>query len=267
MDHIVSTADDAADTILRNFKSVLRPLARMCLLSTFFEDGIRMYQQSEAQASYMQSTWSCGWFFAYVFVYFNLFNQLIPAAIIMLQWNKISVRYANYMLGLIVLLQTCAYPALWSLAFFIRNISVFGAILLLLSEATESGKTMFAGVPSLEVNKTTDYLQFSGRILTVLMFLCLIKFDGYFRIILEGVCLVLTMMVVVGTRTKITALLLVIILFAENLYYNSYWLAYGHNYDFLKYDFYQTLSVIGGLLMVVALGPGGVSMDQAKKRF
>ncbi|ROL53851.1 Surfeit locus protein 4 [Anabarilius grahami] len=217
---------------LRVTKQYLPHVARLCLISTFLEDGIRMWFQWNEQRDYIEGTWSCGYFLATCF--------------------------------------TVAYSILWDLKFLMRNLALGGGLLLLLAESRSEGKSMFAGVPSMGESSPKQYMQLGGRVLLVLMFMTLLHFDSNFFSILQNmVGTALIILVAVGFKTKLAALTLVVWLLAINVYFNAFWTvpAYKPMHDFLKYDFFQTTSVIGGLLLVVALGPGGVSMDEKKKEW
>ena len=142
--------------------------------------------------------------------------------------------------------------------------------MLLLAEISGEAKTMFAGVPTIASNQKQTYMQLAGRLLVIFMFLTLFSFDlSFLQIVSFLLSAVLIVCVAIGYRTKLAALVLVIYLTIINFIFNAFWMV-PHNRimrDFMKYDFFQTFSVIGGLLFVVALGPGGVSLDEHKKEW
>ncbi|XP_068559147.1 surfeit 4, like isoform X2 [Cebidichthys violaceus] len=185
--------------------------------------------------------------------------------------SRNCVQYACFTLFGIISLQTVAYSILWDPKFLMRNLSLGGGLLLLLAECREEAHSVFAGVPSLgHQSSPRNLLQLGGRVLLVLMFMTLLHFDlSLFTVLQNLVGSALLVLVAVGLKTKLAALTLVVWLLVINVTFNAFWSvpSYRPTHDFLKYDFFQTTSVIGGLLLLVALGPGGVSVDQKKKEW
>jgi len=197
----------------------------------------------------------------------NMIAQLAGCVMVL---GRLQVPIACGILFGVVILQTLAYSILWDFHFLLRNLALIGALLLVLAESRSEGKSLFAGVPTMGENKPKTYLQLTGRILLVFMFVTLLRFEmSVLQVLQDLVGSALMILVTVGYKTKLSALILVAWLSALNFYLNAWWNvpSYKPMRDFLKYDFFQTLSVVGGLLMVVSLGPGGVSMDEHKKKW
>lgn len=149
-----------------------------------------------------------------------------------------------------------------------------GALLLCLSESLlkneASSKSMF-GLPQLSESETHQYLQFIGRVLIVILFVSFI-FNGEWgalRVILSFAGLTACTTVVLGFQTRLSAMFLFFLLCLLNILANNWWWSAKYSssqqHDLAKYDFFQTLSVVGGLLLLASIGPGKLSYDERKK--
>ncbi|CAF3435497.1 unnamed protein product [Rotaria sp. Silwood1] len=262
-----SQAEDYADMFLHRTKYVLPHVARFCLVSTFIEDGIRMWMQWSEQRDYIMKSWNVGWFIGTLFVIINLLGQLIPCAMILTR-KKIDI--ACGILVFIIGFQSISYQIIWEPRFLLRSCSLVGGLILLMVESRKEARSLFAGVPTIHNNTPKNYMQLAGRMLLVIMFLTIVRYELSFTSIIQNLIGGISMLfVAIGFKTKLSALFLVAYLTVVNFYSNCFWLVPNHRalHDFLKYDFFQTMSVIGGLLYVVALGPGGVSLDARKKEW
>lgn len=99
---LLNKAEDVVDTVLKYSKNYLPTIARLCLVSTFLEDGFRMWFQWKEQRDYIAYSWGCGWFGGTLFVILNLFGQLLPCGFVLVRKH---VTIAVYVLFGIVALQ------------------------------------------------------------------------------------------------------------------------------------------------------------------
>lgn len=263
----LSQAEDYADVFLQKTKYILPHVARLCLISTFIEDGIRMWMQWSEQRDYIMRSWNVSSILGTIFVITNLLGQLVPCGMIL---SRKKTDFACGILVFIIGFQSIAYRIIWEPRFLLRSCSLVGGLILLMVENRKEARTLFAGVPTMHSNAPKNYMQLAGRMLLVIMFLTIVRYElSIVSIIQNFIGAVSILFVAVGFKTKLSALFLVIYLSFVNFYSNAFWKVSDHRalHDFLKYDFFQTMSVIGGLLYVVALGPGGVSFDDRKKKW
>jgi len=233
---------------------------------TFLEDALRIITQWSDQLHYLHDYRRIPRGLTHLFLLVNVVAMVSCSGLV------ITRRYSEVAVcGLIgvVVTQALGYGLIFDLNFFLRNLSVMGGLLMLLSDSWIRKTQAFAGLPQVEEKDRRMYFQLAGRVLLIFLFIGFV-FSGEWnvgRILVSLIGLVACVMVVVGFKAKASATLLVVILSFFNVLVNNFWTLHEHHphKDFAKYDFFQILSIVGGLLLLVNSGPGRVSFDEKKK--
>nr|XP_019008457.1 uncharacterized protein I206_07016 [Kwoniella pini CBS 10737]OCF47238.1 hypothetical protein I206_07016 [Kwoniella pini CBS 10737] len=261
-----SKIEDLIEAYTQPIRPYVPAMARFLIVVTFLEDALRILTQWSDQLWYLQKHRHFPWGLSHLFLLINVFAMLGGSLGVI---GKKFPDYSVFCLLGVVVAQGLGYGLLFDLSFFLRNLSVIGGLLMVLSDSLQNKKKLFAGLPSLSETDRRKYFQLAGRILLIFLFIGFI-FQGswsFARVIVSIVGLGACIMVAVGFKAKWSATFLVVLLSVFNVFINNWWSVHSAHpqRDFLKYDFFQTLSIVGGLLLLVNIGPGGFSVDEKKK--
>ncbi|KIY45068.1 SURF4-domain-containing protein [Fistulina hepatica ATCC 64428] len=260
--------EDYIEIYSQPLKPHLPAIGRFLIVVTFLEDALRIMTQWSDQLWYLQKHRRFPWGFSHLFLLLNIVIMLSGSAGVILK------RHSEYAVGGllgVVIVQGFGYGLIFDINFFFRNLSVIGGLFMVFSDSMVSRKTLFAGLPSISETDRKKYFLLAGRILLIFLFLGFVL-QGKWSISRAFISIfgfIACVMVAIGFKAKWSASFLVIILSIFNVLANNWWSVRSTHpqRDFLKYDFFQTLSIVGGLILLVNMGPGGLSVDEKKKTY
>ncbi|KAF8512664.1 SURF4 family-domain-containing protein [Hysterangium stoloniferum] len=263
-----SKIEDYVDIYSQPLRPHLPAIGRFLIVVTFLEDALRIVTQWGDQLWYLQKHRHFPWGLSHLFLLLNVVVMLGGSTLTI---TRRHTEFAVAGLLSVVIIQGFGYGLIFDMNFFLRNLSVIGGLLMVFSDSMSTRKKGFAGLPMLSETDRKKYFQLTGRVLLIFLFLgFMIQGKWSFsRFLVSLVGLGACGMVAVGFKAKWSAAFLVIILSVFNVFVNNWWSVHSAHpqRDFLKYDFFQTLSIVGGLLLLVNMGPGGLSVDEKKKIF
>ncbi|KAI9839886.1 MAG: hypothetical protein M1819_000078 [Sarea resinae] len=261
-----SKIEDWLETLSDPVKPYLPALGRFLIVVTFLEDALRIITQWSDQLLYLHDYRHIPYGLTHLFLAVNVVAMLTCSILVIARKHS---EYAVTGLFGVVVTQALGYGLIFDINFFLRNLSVTGGLFMVLSDSWVRKRFAPAGLPSVDEKDRKMYFQLAGRILLIFLFLGFI-FSGkwnFWRVLVSIFGFISCVMVVVGFKAKWSAVILVVILSIFNIFVNNFWTLHAHHpqKDFAKYDFFQILSIVGGLLLLVNMGPGHISVDEKKK--
>ncbi|KAI3402730.1 ERV29 [Candida oxycetoniae] len=260
--------EDGIDDYFKPLKPYVPAIGRAFLVATFYEDTIRIFSQWSEQVYYLHNYRRYWRWLTVAFLVNNMLIMSIASTLVIIRKKN---NIATVALIFVVIIQGVAYGLLFDPQFILRNLSVVGGLVLAFSDTIVRDKRSLnmPGLPMLNNQDNKKYFLLAGRILLVLLFLGFVfssKWSiGRVVIILMG--LVSCTSIIVGYKTKFAAAMILLMLFFYNIFTNQFWAYESRDArrDFLRYEFFQVLSIVGGLLLVVNAGAGEFSIDEKKK--
>jgi uncharacterized membrane protein YphA (DoxX/SURF4 family) len=162
------------------------------------------------------------WGLTHLFLIINVIAMISCSTLV------ITRKHSEYAIGGllgVVVSQALGYGLIFDLNFFLRNLSVVGGLLMVLSDSWVRKKYMPAGLPQLEEKDRKMYVQLAGRVLLIFLFVGFV-FAGkwnVWRVIVSLFGLMACVMVVVGFKAKMSAVILVVLLSVFNVLVNNFW--------------------------------------------
>ena len=167
-------------------------------------------------------TASVPWGLTHTFLLLNVIAMITCSTLVIIRKYP---EYAVFGLIGVVVTQALGYGLIFDLNFFLRNLSVMGGLLMVLSDSWVRKKFAPAGLPLPNEKDRKKYIQLAGRVLLILLFVGFIWSGdwGFARILVSLFGLIACVMVVVGFKAKWSAIILVVILSVFNLLVNNFW--------------------------------------------
>ena len=234
--------------VLMKYGSYLPAVGRFLIVVTFFEDALRILTQWSEQLVYLRNyrhseyhatdfSMEAGQLLEFlrcltlcvvpsglthIFLIVNMVAMVACSVLV------IARKHSDYAVGglmAVVVTQALGYGLIFDFNFLLRNVSVIGGLLMVLSDSWVRKTKAFAGLPQIDEKDRKMYFQLAGRVLLIFLFVGFV-FSGkwsLWRVIVSlcgaGACV----MVVVGFKAKFSATLLVVILSVFNLLVNNFW--------------------------------------------
>lgn len=222
----------------------LPAIGRFLIVVTFLEDALRIITQWSDQLSYLRDYRHSECFTSRLWGLLLICTILVPTGLnhIFLIVNVIAMttcsvlviarKHSDYAVGGligVVVTQALGYGLIFDLNFFLRNLSVMGGLLMVLSDSWVRKTKAFAGLPEIDEKDRKMYFQLAGRVLLIFLFVGFVFSGtwGFWRVVVAALGFVACVMVVVGFKAKFSATMLVVILSIFNLLVNNFWTVSG----------------------------------------